>query len=88
LSGFVASARDVDAMLVLGGCGGACARKNLKQVDITARNHFIMTELGVKKEHDKAPTARQTAKVKAAILDALPDKGKTVLPLASQGAVQ
>lgn len=89
LSGFVTSARDVDDMLVLDGCELVCARKNLEQVDIVARNHFIMTDLGVKKEHGKAPTARQAAKVKAAILDALPDQGKIVLPLAPlEGSVR
>jgi len=88
LSGFVTSARDADDMLVLDGCGMACARKNLEQVDIVAKNHFILTELGFKKEHGKAPTARQTARVKAAILDALPDQRKTVLPLAPRGAVR
>jgi uncharacterized metal-binding protein len=88
LSGFVASARDVEDMLVLDGCGMACARKNLEQVEIAARNHFILTELGMKKEHGKAPTARQTAKVKATILDALPDQGKTALPTSPRGAVR
>lgn len=73
LSGFVVSARDADDMLVLDGCGMACARKNLEQADIAVRNHFIMTDLGIKKEHGRAPTSRQTAKVTAAILEALPD---------------
>jgi len=51
-------------------------------------NHFVMTEPGVKKEHGKAPTAIKAARVKAAILDALPDQGKTVLLLALRGAVR
>lgn len=86
LSGFVISARDADDMLVLDGCGIACAQKNLEQVDIVARNHFIMTDLGVNKEHGKAPTARQAAKVKARILESLPAPHRTALPMAPKKA--
>lgn len=72
LSGFVVSARDAEEMLVLDGCALACASKNLEQADIPVRNHFIITELGVKKQHGKAPTARQMVKIKEKILNALP----------------
>jgi uncharacterized metal-binding protein len=72
LSGFVVSARDAEEMLVLDGCPLACARKNLEQADLPVRNHFIITELGVEKQPGKSPTAEQTAKVKEAILKALP----------------
>lgn len=82
LSGFVVSARDAEEMLVLDGCALACASKNLEQADIPVRNHFIMTDLGVKKQHGKAPTAGQTAKVKAAILQALPTAKAPTFPMA------
>ncbi|HOD27835.1 MAG TPA: putative zinc-binding protein [Syntrophales bacterium] len=82
LSGFVASARDAEDMLVLDGCPLACASRNLLQANIPVRNHFIMTEFGVKKQHGKAPTAGQTAKVKEAILNALPPSVGPTFPLA------
>ena len=82
LSGFVVSARDAEDMLVLDGCALACASKNLEQADIPVRNHFIMTELGVKKQHGKSPTAGQTAKVKEAILKALPTAKAPIFPMA------
>jgi uncharacterized metal-binding protein len=81
LSGFVASARDAEEMLVLDGCPLACASKNLEQADIPVRNHFIMTELGVKKQHGKSPTVGQTAKVKEAILNALPTVKAPIFPM-------
>jgi uncharacterized metal-binding protein len=81
LSGFVASARDAEEMLVLDGCALACARKNLEQVDIPVRNHFILTELGMKKEHGRLPTAEQRAQVKEAVLNALPDMKAPVFPV-------
>ncbi|MDD5168323.1 MAG: putative zinc-binding protein [Syntrophales bacterium] len=83
LSGFVVSARDAAEILILDGCAIACARKNLEQADIAVRNHFIMTELGVEKEHDKAPTDEQTAKVKAAILDSFPATERPLLHITS-----
>jgi uncharacterized metal-binding protein len=81
LSGFVVSARDAEEMLVLDGCPLACASKNLEQADIPVRNHFIMTELGMKKQHGKSPTAGQTAKVKEAILKALPTAKAPIFPM-------
>jgi len=88
LSGFVVSARDTEDMLVLDGCGIACARTNLEQADIKVRNHFIMTDMGVKKEHDKGPTARQAAKVKAMILESMPVQNKPALPMAPRQTAQ
>jgi len=81
LSGFVVSARDAEEMLVLDGCALACASKNLEQADIPVRNHFIMTELGVKKQHGKSPTAGQRAKVKEAILKVLPTVKAPIFPV-------
>jgi uncharacterized metal-binding protein len=81
LSGFVASARDAEEILVLDGCPLACASKNLEQVDIPVRNHFIMTELGIEKKHGQSPDAEQTAKVKEAILKALPTAKAPILPM-------
>ncbi len=72
LSSFVASARDAEDMLVLDGCALACARKNLEQADIPVRNSFLVTELGVEKQHGKSPTAAEVAKVKEKILNVLP----------------
>jgi uncharacterized metal-binding protein len=82
LSGFVVSARDAEEMLVLDGCALACASKNLEQADIPVRNHFIMTELGMKKQYGKSPTAGQTAKVKEAILKVLPTAKAPIFPMA------
>jgi uncharacterized metal-binding protein len=82
LSGFVKSAREAADMLVLDGCPMACAAKNLEQADIPVRNHLIMTELGVKKQHGQPPDPAQMAQVKAAILKALPSAGTPVFPLA------
>jgi uncharacterized metal-binding protein len=81
LSGFVVSARDAEEMLVLDGCPLSCAAKNLEQADIPVRNHFIITELGVEKQQGKSPTAEQTAKVKEAILKALPTVKAPILPM-------
>lgn len=82
LSGFVRSAREAADMLVLDGCPMACAGKNLEQAAIPVRNHFIMTELGVKKQHGQSPDPEQMAKMKAAILKALPAAKTPVFPMA------
>ena len=82
LSGFVVSARDAEDMLVLDGCPLACAAKNLEQAEILVRNHFIMTEMGLKKQHGQSPTAEQMAQVKEAILKALPTDKGPVFPMA------
>lgn len=82
LSGFVESAREASDMLVLDGCPMGCAAKNLEQAEVPVRNHFIMTELGVKKEHGNAPTAQQIAEVKEAILKALPAARTSLFPMA------
>ena len=67
---FIASAKDAEEMLVLDGCPMACASKTLEHAGIVVRNHFIMTDLGVKKEPGNAPTDEQAAQTKAAILGA------------------
>jgi uncharacterized metal-binding protein len=82
LSGFVVSARDAEDMLVLDGCPLACAAKNLEQAEVPVRNHFIMTELGVKKQHGQPPDTEQIVQVKEAILKALPSGKTPVFPMA------
>ncbi len=82
LSGFVASARDAEEMLVLDGCPLACAGKNLEQAEVPVRNHFIMTELGVEKKHGASPDAGEMANVKEAILKALPASRTSLFPMA------
>lgn len=82
LSGFVVSARDAEDMLVLDGCPLACAAKNLEQAEVPVRNHYIMTELGVKKQHGQPPDTEQMAQAKEAILKALPAGKTPVFPMA------
>lgn len=72
IKGFVSSARAADQILVLDGCPLSCAAKNLELADIPVKTHFIITELGVKKEHGKTPTVQQMAMIKEMLLKALP----------------
>ncbi len=82
IPGFVSSAQKADEILVLDGCPMSCAAKNLEQAEIPFKRHIIMTELGVKKEHGRSPDPEQMAKVKEAILKALPADRPSLFPMA------
>jgi uncharacterized metal-binding protein len=83
IKGFVTSARNAEEILILDGCPLGCAAKNLEQADIPVKNHVILTEMGVKKEHGQTPTAQQLAEVKAAVLKSLPSGTKPAFPMAT-----
>ena len=48
LSGFVESAKAVDANVILDGCGTACGRKAFERLGLPF-THYMMTDFGVEK---------------------------------------
>lgn len=70
LSGFVESARGVDANITVDGCPIACARKNLERIGITPQS-YILSDFGLEK--GKTPVSVEIIeKVFRAIMDGEP----------------
>jgi len=51
LSGFIESAKASQTILI-DGCPTACGKKALEKYGIEANKYFVVTELGIKKNHD------------------------------------
>ncbi len=70
LSGFVESARGVDANITIDGCPIACARKNLERIGITPQS-YTLSDFGLEK--GKTPVSVEIIeKVFRAIMDGEP----------------
>jgi uncharacterized metal-binding protein len=67
MSGFVRSAKDANDMIVLDGCSLKCAARVLEHIDVPARNHFVLTDMGVEKAHGVAIRGEDIERVKASI---------------------
>ncbi|HUV83482.1 MAG TPA: putative zinc-binding protein [archaeon] len=50
--GITMSARGCDRIIVIDGCGLACAKKSLEHADIKVHKHIILTDQGIKKSKD------------------------------------
>jgi uncharacterized metal-binding protein len=70
LSGFVQSAKDVQAMIAIDGCEVGCAKATLEKADVPLKSYLILTELGIVKNKDFNLKRDQIDKVKAAIKQA------------------
>ena len=69
LSGFVQSAKDVEAMVAIDGCPVGCAKAILEQAGVPLKNHLVITELGIGKNKNLSLRAEDIARVKSAVCD-------------------
>jgi uncharacterized metal-binding protein len=70
LSGFVQSAKDVPEMVAIDGCAVGCAKAILENADMPLKGYVIVTELGIKKNHDFDLKEKDTRMVKEAVRQA------------------
>ena len=70
LSGFVQSAKDVPAMVVIDGCPVACAKKILEHAEIPVRAYVAVSDLGIEKNMDTNLQREEVEKVKLAVKEA------------------
>ena len=71
LSGFVQSARDVSAMVVIDGCSLGCAKASLEKADVPMKSYLVLTDLGIEKNKDLNLKPEEVLKVKEAVKEAL-----------------
>ncbi|HOV90219.1 MAG TPA: putative zinc-binding protein [Syntrophorhabdaceae bacterium] len=69
LSGFVETAKAAD-LIVIDGCPAGCAKNVLKRHGITPNNYYIVTQLGIEKNHNFDRIIEETEKVLTKILTA------------------
>ena len=65
--GFVRSAQDIAAMVIIDGCEVGCAKAILDHAEIPIKNYLVLTELGIEKNKDFNLKAEDIQKVKAAV---------------------
>jgi uncharacterized metal-binding protein len=69
VAGMVDSAQHVAYRIALDGCPVACARKTLEQAGLTVEKAIVVTDLGIKKNHEFAWTEADLANVMDATAD-------------------
>lgn len=67
LSGFVQSAKDVPAMVVIDGCRIGCARAILKQADVPLSRYLVLTDEGIEKNKNLDLDRAEIERVKEAV---------------------
>jgi uncharacterized metal-binding protein len=70
LGGFVQSARDVAQMVVIDGCEIGCAKAIIENADVPLKSYVVVTDLGIKKNHDFDLKQKDTQMVKEAVRQA------------------
>jgi uncharacterized metal-binding protein len=70
LSGFVQSAKDVPAMVVIDGCPVACAKKILEHAEIPLKAYVGVSDLGIDKNKDFNLKPEEVEQVKATVKQA------------------
>ena len=65
--GFVQSAKDVPAMVVIDGCEVGCAKAILDHAEIPTKNYIVLTGLGIEKNKDFNLKAKDIKIVKASV---------------------
>jgi uncharacterized metal-binding protein len=50
--GITMSAQGCDRIIVIDGCGLACAKKSLEHADINVHKHIVLTDQGINKSKD------------------------------------
>ncbi len=64
LSGFVQSAKDVPAMVIIDGCEVACGKKTLEREGVPVDKYVVVTDLGIIKNKDFALRSDDVTRVK------------------------
>ena len=67
LSGFVQSAKDVQALVAIDGCDVGCAKAILEHTEVPLKNYVVITELGIEKNKNFELMSPDILKVKEAI---------------------
>lgn len=67
LSGFVQSAKDVQALVAIDGCDVGCAKAILEHTEVPLKNYVVITELGIEKNKNFELMSQDILKVKEAI---------------------
>ncbi|MFA5111526.1 MAG: putative zinc-binding protein [Desulfobaccales bacterium] len=86
LSGFVQSARDIDALVVIDGCEVGCAKKVLEHGEVPLRAYLVITALGIDKNKDMNLKRDEIDRVKAAVRRLQPNSGEQAQPVAQATA--
>ena len=84
LSGFVQSAKDVQALVAIDGCDVGCARAILEHTKVPLKNYVVITELGIEKNKNFELMSQDILKVKEAIKKACNQKQPSI-PMAGTG---
>jgi len=71
LPSFVAAAKKAKKCVAIDGCEIACARKALEKAGITPHVYVVVTDLGIKKEHNFTYTIEDVGKVAKAVVEAI-----------------
>lgn len=64
LSGFVQSAKDVSAMVLIDGCEVGCGKKALEREGVPVHKYVVITDLGIIKNKDFALRSEDISRVK------------------------
>ncbi len=64
LSGFVQSAKDVPAMVLIDGCEVGCGKKALEREGVPVQKYVVITDLGIAKNKDFALRSEDVTRVK------------------------
>ena len=80
LSGFVQSARDIDALVVIDGCPVGCAKGVLEQAEVPLRGYLVVTDLGIEKNKDMNLQRDEIDRVKAAVRQLQANSGEQAQP--------
>ena len=70
-SGLIKSAEGCDRIIAIDGCPVNCAKETLEHAGIAVDKHIVVTELGVKKNHDLDITSSQAKDVMEKVLEIL-----------------
>ena len=86
LSGFVQSARDIEALVVIDGCEVGCAKKVLEHAEVPLRAYLVITALGIDKNKDMNLKRDDIDRVKAAVRQLQPNSGEQAQSVAQATA--
>lgn len=64
LSGFVRSAKDVPAMILIDGCDVGCGKMALEREGVPIDKYLVITDLGIAKNKDFAMPSEHVSRVK------------------------
>lgn len=81
LSGFVQSAKDAEALVVIDGCEIACGKATLQSagIPLPRHRHLVVTEYGIEKNKDFNLKPEEVELVKETVKNAIKEHGSEVL---------